>query len=50
MRRWSVRSSPDEPEVQEDDLPGVGVDEDVAGVRVAVEEAVDEDLLDHRRG
>ena len=35
-----------EAEVEEDDATGVGIDQDVAGVRIAVEEAVDEDLLD----
>ena len=38
----------DEAEVEEDDLTGLRVDEDVARVRIAVEEAVDEDLLDER--
>ena len=38
----------DEPEVEEDDLLRVGVGQDVARVRVAVEEAVDQDLLDDR--
>ncbi len=40
----------DEAEVQEDDPPALWVDEDVAGMRVAVEEAVDEDLLDQAPG
>ena len=39
---------PDQPEVQEHDPLRLRVAEDVAGMRVAVEEAVDEDLLDHR--
>ena len=38
----------DEPEVEEDDLFLLGIGEDVPGMRVAVEEAVDEDLLDDR--
>ena len=38
----------DEPEVEEDEPLRRGVGQDVAGVRVAVEEAVDEDLLDDR--
>ena len=38
----------DEPEVEEDDPPGLRLHEDVAGVRVAVEEAVHQDLLDQR--
>ena len=39
---------PDKPEVEEDDLLRDRVGQDVAGVRVAVEEAVDQDLLDDR--
>ena len=50
VRRWSVRSSPMSPKSRKMICPVLGVDEHVAGVRVAVEEAVDEDLLDHARG
>ena len=39
---------PDQPEVEEDDLLGDRVGQDVAGVRVAVEEPVHQDLLDDR--
>ena len=39
---------PDEAEVEEDDLLGRRVGQDVARVRVAVEEAVDQHLLDDR--
>ena len=38
----------DQPEVEEHDAPRLGFDEDVARVRVAVEEAVHQDLLDQR--
>ena len=38
----------DEAEIQEDDLIGDRVGEDVPGVRIAVEEPIDEDLLDDR--
>ena len=38
----------DEAEIEEDDLTRLRHDEDVARVRVAVEEAVDQDLLDDR--